>query len=61
MLLNPYIPQFDHFHELVINQEFSRIHARGYSDGLGGGTMIGTKVFVTPDLMLIPSKDCPQS
>jgi alkylation response protein AidB-like acyl-CoA dehydrogenase len=34
-------PQFDHFHELIINQELGRIHARGYSDGLGGGTIIG--------------------
>ncbi|RDB25902.1 Isovaleryl-CoA dehydrogenase, mitochondrial [Hypsizygus marmoreus] len=33
--------EFDHFHELIIAQELGRIHARGYSDGLGGGTCIG--------------------
>ncbi|KAK7033079.1 cytochrome b5 heme-binding domain-containing protein [Favolaschia claudopus] len=33
--------QFDPFHELIINQELSRIHARGYADGLAGGTIIG--------------------
>ncbi|KAF8962777.1 acyl-CoA dehydrogenase/oxidase [Flammula alnicola] len=33
--------EFDPFHELIIWQEFSRIHARGYSDGLGAGTCIG--------------------
>jgi alkylation response protein AidB-like acyl-CoA dehydrogenase len=33
--------EFDFFHELVINQEFSRIYARGYADGLGGGMVIG--------------------
>ncbi|KAJ7363981.1 acyl-CoA dehydrogenase/oxidase [Mycena albidolilacea] len=35
------VEEFDAFHELIINQEFSRIHARGYSDGLAGGTIIG--------------------
>ncbi|KAJ7707784.1 acyl-CoA dehydrogenase/oxidase [Mycena rosella] len=29
------LEQFDAFHELIITQEFSRIHARGYGDGLG--------------------------
>ncbi|TFK72901.1 acyl-CoA dehydrogenase NM domain-like protein [Pluteus cervinus] len=33
--------EFDNFHELIIAQELARIHARGYSDGLGGGTCIG--------------------
>ncbi|KAJ7158824.1 acyl-CoA dehydrogenase/oxidase [Mycena filopes] len=33
--------QFDPFHELILNQELARIHARGYSDGLAGGTIIG--------------------
>ncbi|KAJ7170604.1 acyl-CoA dehydrogenase/oxidase [Mycena crocata] len=35
------VEEFDAFHELIINQEFARIHARGYADGLGGGTIIG--------------------
>jgi hypothetical protein len=61
MLLDPYIPQFDYFHELIINQEFSRIHARGYSDGLGGGTIIGTVFPYRHISKLILSKDCPQS
>lgn len=45
--------EFDHFHELIINQEFARIHARGYSDGLGGGTIIALPPilnFGRPDL-----------
>ncbi|KAJ6513313.1 acyl-CoA dehydrogenase/oxidase [Mycena sanguinolenta] len=29
------IISFDSFHELTIHQEFTRIHARGYADGLG--------------------------
>ncbi|KAI5892017.1 acyl-CoA dehydrogenase NM domain-like protein [Schizophyllum commune H4-8] len=33
--------EFDHFHELIMAQESARIHARGYYDGLGGGTYIG--------------------
>ncbi|KAG5652331.1 hypothetical protein H0H81_005399 [Sphagnurus paluster] len=33
--------QFDFFHELIMGQEMSRIHARGYHDGIAGGTMIG--------------------
>ncbi|KAJ7127060.1 acyl-CoA dehydrogenase/oxidase [Mycena epipterygia] len=33
--------EFDAFHGLIITQEFSRLHARGYSDGLAGGTIIG--------------------
>ncbi|KAF8071705.1 acyl-CoA dehydrogenase [Lyophyllum atratum] len=33
--------QFDCFHDLILGQELARIHARGYSDGLGGGTFIG--------------------
>ncbi|KAF9476703.1 acyl-CoA dehydrogenase [Pholiota conissans] len=32
--------EFDQFHELIMWQEFARIHARGYNDGLGGGTCI---------------------
>ncbi|KAF8206502.1 acyl-CoA dehydrogenase/oxidase, partial [Mycena galopus ATCC 62051] len=32
---------FDAFHELILSQEFTRIHARGYADGLAGGTVIG--------------------
>ncbi|KAG5652332.1 hypothetical protein H0H81_005400 [Sphagnurus paluster] len=39
--LTPRKPKFDCFHELILNQELARIHARGYSDGLGGGTCIG--------------------
>ncbi|KAJ7274448.1 acyl-CoA dehydrogenase/oxidase [Mycena haematopus] len=35
------VEEFDPFHELIINQEFTRIHARGYADGLAGGTIIG--------------------
>ncbi|KAJ7104222.1 acyl-CoA dehydrogenase/oxidase [Mycena belliarum] len=35
------LEQFDAFHELILTQEFARLHARGYSDGLGGGTIIG--------------------
>lgn len=33
--------EFDYFHELIMGQEIARIHARGYIDGLGGGTFIG--------------------
>ncbi|KAG8817005.1 hypothetical protein FRC18_000732, partial [Serendipita sp. 400] len=33
--------EFDYFHELVINQEVSRIGARGYGDGLMAGMVIG--------------------
>lgn len=33
--------EFDYFHELVLNQEFSMIHSRTSSDGFGGGTIIG--------------------
>jgi len=33
--------EFDYFHELIMSQEMSRIHARGYHDGAAGGTMIG--------------------
>ncbi|GLB40181.1 putative acyl-CoA dehydrogenase, C-terminal domain [Lyophyllum shimeji] len=33
--------EFDCFHELILSQELARIHARGYSDGLGGGIFIG--------------------
>ncbi|KAJ7475784.1 acyl-CoA dehydrogenase/oxidase [Mycena latifolia] len=35
------LEQFDPFHELILTQEFSRLHARGYNDGLAGGTIIG--------------------
>ncbi|KAF6757255.1 acyl-CoA dehydrogenase [Ephemerocybe angulata] len=33
--------EVDYFHEMIMGQEISRIHARGYNDGLGGGTFIG--------------------
>lgn len=45
--------EFDCFHELIMSQEMSRIHARGYHDGVAGGTMIGlpaVKNFAKPAL-----------
>ncbi|KAJ6531712.1 acyl-CoA dehydrogenase [Mycena capillaripes] len=33
--------EFDYFHELIMAQEGTRFNARGYLDGLGGGTFIG--------------------
>ncbi|KAL0954862.1 hypothetical protein HGRIS_003798 [Hohenbuehelia grisea] len=33
--------EFDPFHELIMAQEIARCNARGYTDGLGGGTCIG--------------------
>ncbi|KAF7316895.1 Cytochrome b5 heme-binding domain-containing protein [Mycena chlorophos] len=33
--------QFDPFIELIITQSAAKLHARGYNDGLGGGTIIG--------------------
>ncbi|KAF7327905.1 Cytochrome b5 heme-binding domain-containing protein [Mycena kentingensis (nom. inval.)] len=33
--------QFDPFVELIITQEAAQLHARGYADGLRGGTLIG--------------------
>lgn len=33
--------EFDYFHEMIMGQETARVHARGYTDGLGGGTYIG--------------------
>ncbi|THH33221.1 hypothetical protein EUX98_g950 [Antrodiella citrinella] len=33
--------EFNYFHELVLHQEMCRINARGYSDGLGSGSVIG--------------------
>ncbi|RDB25903.1 Very long-chain specific acyl-CoA dehydrogenase, mitochondrial [Hypsizygus marmoreus] len=45
--------EFDAFHELIMSQEMSRIHARGYHDGAAGGTMIGlpaVKNFARPAL-----------
>jgi alkylation response protein AidB-like acyl-CoA dehydrogenase len=45
--------EFDQFHELIIWQELGRLHARGYSDGLGIGTCIGLPpvlVFGSPEL-----------
>ncbi|KAH8099991.1 acyl-CoA dehydrogenase/oxidase [Cristinia sonorae] len=33
--------EFDYFHEMIVHQEFARIHARGYIDGIGGGSCIG--------------------
>ncbi|CAK5268552.1 unnamed protein product [Mycena citricolor] len=35
------VEEFDLFHELILTQELSRLHARGYNDGLAGGTIIG--------------------
>ncbi|KAI0035417.1 acyl-CoA dehydrogenase NM domain-like protein [Vararia minispora EC-137] len=33
--------EFDYFHELIISQELARMGARGFADGLLGGTVIG--------------------
>ncbi|KAJ7931440.1 acyl-CoA dehydrogenase [Mycena leptocephala] len=33
--------EFDYFHEMIMAQEGTRFNARGYLDGLGGGTYIG--------------------
>jgi len=33
--------EFDYFHELILNQEFSRVSPRGYQDGFNGGMVIG--------------------
>ncbi|KAF9525679.1 acyl-CoA dehydrogenase/oxidase [Crepidotus variabilis] len=33
--------EFDIFHEMILWEEFSHIHARGYSDGLAAGVCIG--------------------
>ncbi|KDQ16196.1 hypothetical protein BOTBODRAFT_30921 [Botryobasidium botryosum FD-172 SS1] len=33
--------EFDYFHELIINQEFSRTASRGFNDGFLGGMVIG--------------------
>lgn len=33
--------EYDYFHELILNQEFSRISPRGYQDGFNGGMVIG--------------------
>ncbi|KAJ7593034.1 acyl-CoA dehydrogenase [Mycena floridula] len=33
--------EFDAFHDLIMAQEMARLHARGYHDGVGGGTVIG--------------------
>lgn len=38
------LAQFDYFHELIMGQECARINARGYYDGMGGGTYIGKPV-----------------
>ncbi|KAF7312330.1 Cytochrome b5 heme-binding domain-containing protein [Mycena indigotica] len=35
------LEEFDPFIELIITQDAARLHARGYNDGLGGGTIIG--------------------
>ena len=35
-----YPPKFDEFHEIIIAQELSAVHARGYNDALGGGSLI---------------------
>ncbi|KAG6831811.1 hypothetical protein H0H92_007488 [Tricholoma furcatifolium] len=45
--------EFDYFHELIMSQEMSRLHARGYHDGVAGGTLIGlpaVKNFARPAL-----------
>ncbi|KAF7795985.1 hypothetical protein EIP86_007154 [Pleurotus ostreatoroseus] len=45
--------EFDYFHELVITQEFTRIGARGYGDGLQAGAVIGLPPvlnFANPEL-----------
>lgn len=49
--------EFDYFHEMIIGQEIARINARGYGDGLAGGTCIG--MFATKDIasVLIISLD----
>ncbi|KAJ7227117.1 acyl-CoA dehydrogenase/oxidase, partial [Mycena pura] len=41
VFLNSVELQFDPFIELIMVQEGARLHARGYSDGLAGGTIIG--------------------
>ncbi|THH27858.1 hypothetical protein EUX98_g6331 [Antrodiella citrinella] len=33
--------EFDYFHEMILHEEFARVHARGYVDGIGGGSCIG--------------------
>ncbi|KAF9532531.1 acyl-CoA dehydrogenase [Crepidotus variabilis] len=33
--------EFDYFHELIMGQETAHMAARGYQDGMGGGTYIG--------------------
>jgi len=33
--------EFDYFHEMLINQELSRMGGRGYGDGLNSGMVIG--------------------
>ncbi|TCD69249.1 hypothetical protein EIP91_008352 [Steccherinum ochraceum] len=33
--------EYDSFHEMIIHQELARVHARGYNDGLAGGSCIG--------------------
>ncbi|KAI0267691.1 peroxisomal acyl-CoA-dehydrogenase [Gloeopeniophorella convolvens] len=33
--------EYDYFHELIVTQEFVRVGARGYADGLLGGKVIG--------------------
>ncbi|PKI84499.1 hypothetical protein MVES1_001754 [Malassezia vespertilionis] len=33
--------EFDHFHELIIKQEFARVSSRGFMVGLSGGMVIG--------------------
>ncbi|KAG6890447.1 hypothetical protein C0992_001641 [Termitomyces sp. T32_za158] len=45
--------EFDCFHELIMSQEISRIHARGYHDGVAGGNAISLpaiKNFAKPAL-----------
>ena len=41
LILMHHVVQFNCFHSLIIAQEIARINARGYYDGLGGGTCIG--------------------
>lgn len=33
--------EFDTLHDMIITQELARIHARGYGDGFGSGSVIG--------------------
>lgn len=41
VLIDWWMYQFDHFHDLIMSQEIARVHSRAYIDGSGGGTYIG--------------------